>query len=488
MIKADLHVHSKYSSNPADALLKKFGTQESYTEVDEIYQQAKGRGMSFVTITDHNVIGGALELVRKYPDEAFLGVELTTKFSEDDCAVHVLVYDFTVEQFESMNAIRYDIYQLRDYIRNSGLPYSVAHPFYSVNGKLTVGSIEKLLLLFDVFETINGARVAAYNDLFKRILKSLTPERMVCLRKKHLIEPMSVTPWIKSFTGGSDEHAGLFIGETYTAAEGVTRMDFLRALREGTTDSHGRSNHYKTQVYTFLKIAHQFSRTRKGSTVKRAWDELCAAIFDGKSLGWKTQLKIEQLKRGRKGNTRLIASQASVLIRKLVNNPHMLHQERIDLIYETVAGIEDEFFISNIELFREGFVKGDVLKLLSSITAAVRSFFLSLPFLGTFRHLHQSSVIMDELRCTFFGPLAPLEKKILWFTDTLDDLNGVSGTLKGFSSQAAARGLWLKLVTVQVSETMPSEKRLDLPMVYEYTPEFYSSYTLRFPSLLKSLE
>ncbi|MEI6438256.1 MAG: glycosyltransferase [Candidatus Omnitrophota bacterium] len=488
MIKADLHVHSKYSATPSDALLKKFGTQESYTEIEEVYRSAKERGMGLVTITDHNAIGGVLKLVEKYPDEAFTGVELTTVFPEDGCAIHLLVYDFTPEQFREMHALRPDIYRLRDYVKAAGLPYSVAHPAYSVNGKLTVASIEKLILLFDVFEAINGARVASYNDLFKKILQGLTPERVEGLRKKHLIEPFSAEPWKKSFTGGSDEHAGLFIGETFTTAEGVGKTAFLTALRGKATDSGGRSNHYKTQVYTFLKVIYQYSRTRRGSAVKRAWDELCGAIFDGKSLGWKTQLKIEQLKRSRKGNARLIASQVGALVRKLVHDPHMPHQARIDLIYETVAGIEDEFFVSNFEAFREGFAKGDILKLMSSITAMFRSFFISLPFLGTFRHLHQSSVIMEALRAQFLGPLPPKEKKILWFTDTLDDLNGVSVTLQGFSDEAATRGLQLKLVTVQAPGAGPKKGRLDLPLVYEYTPDFYSSYTLRFPSLLKSLE
>lgn len=499
ILKADLHVHSKYSSDPADAVVRKFGTRESYTEVDEVYRSAKERGMDLVTITDHNVIGGALKLVEKYPGDTFLGVELTTAFPEDGCAVHLLVYGFTPEQFKAMEALRGDIYRLRDYIKAARLPYSVAHPYYSVNGKLTAASVEKLLLLFDVFEVVNGARIAAYNELFRKVLLGLTPEKIEALRAKHLIAPFGPTPWKKSFTGGSDEHAGLFIGETYTSVDCAGKAGLLECLRDGASDGSGRSNHYKTQVYTFLRIIHQSSLDRAGggrgrmgrsggASVKRAWDELCAAIFDGKSLGWKTQLKIEQLKRSRKGNTRIIASQVSALVHRLVHAPHMPHQERIDLIYGTVAGIEDEFFVSNFEAFREGFAKGDILKLISSITALFRSFFLSLPFLGTFRHLHQSSVIMDELRKAFLGPLSPHEKKILWFTDTLEDLNGVSVTLQGFAEAATARGLKLKLATVRRPDSRPSEKRVDLPMVYEYEPDFYPGYIMRFPSLLKSLE
>ncbi len=459
-------------------------------------------------------------MILKHTLIAFLLAPLATLHAADSLPTfswdHVPVYahvgkqsdDFTPEQFVEMDALRYDIYQLREYLRFAGLPYSVAHPAYSVNGKLTLAVIEKLLLLFDVFETVNGARVAAYNDLFKKILLSLTPERIAALEKKHLIEPLGPDSWRKSFTGGSDEHAGLFIGETFTLSEGSGKKAFLAALRGKATDSGGRSNHYKTQVYTFLKIVYQYSlsrtdvarrgasrtfrakigRTSGRPAVRRAWDELCGAIFDGKSLGWKTQLKMEQLKRTRRGNVRLIASQVSALMHKLVHHPRMPHRERIDLIYETVAGIEDAFFISNVDAFQAGFARGDVLQLISSITAVFRSFFLSLPFLGTFRHLHQSSMIMAELRVEFLGPLPAREKKILWFTDTLDDLNGVSATLNGFSAEAMAGEFQMKLVTVQSPDGCSSVSRLRLPAVYEYKPEFYPGYVLRFPSLLKSLD
>jgi len=166
----------------------------------------------------------------------------------------------------------------------------------------------------------------------------------------------------------------------------------------------------------------------------------------------------------------------------------MPHQEKINLIYETVAGIEDEFFVSNFETFREGFAKGDILKLMSSVTAVFRSFFLSLPFLGTFRHLHQSSAIINELRVVFSRAYSGEGEKDPVVTDTLDDLTACRFTLKGFSDEAAARGLRLKLVTVQAPGARLSASRLDLPMVYQYTPDFYPSYSMRFPSLLKSLE
>ena len=81
MAKIDLHVHSKYSGHPSEWFLKKFGTKESYTEPDMIYNISKENGMDLVTITDHNAIDGALELEKKYPDKVITGCEFTALFS-----------------------------------------------------------------------------------------------------------------------------------------------------------------------------------------------------------------------------------------------------------------------------------------------------------------------------------------------------------------------------------------------------------------------
>jgi predicted metal-dependent phosphoesterase TrpH len=62
MARVDLHVHSCFSEHPSEWFLKRIGARESYTPIEDVYRQAKSRGMSFVTLTDHNTIDGALQL------------------------------------------------------------------------------------------------------------------------------------------------------------------------------------------------------------------------------------------------------------------------------------------------------------------------------------------------------------------------------------------------------------------------------------------
>ena len=49
--------------------------------------------------------------------------------------------------------------------RKQDLAHAVAHPLYSINGKLDASHLERLILLFKHFEGINGLRDALLSDL-----------------------------------------------------------------------------------------------------------------------------------------------------------------------------------------------------------------------------------------------------------------------------------------------------------------------------------
>jgi len=106
-MRADLHVHSKYSRRPSQWFLQKMGCPESFTEPLNLYRIARNRGMSLVTITDHNSIDGALEIA--HLPGTFISEEVTTYFPEDKCKVHVLVYQITESQHEDIQKLRQNL-------------------------------------------------------------------------------------------------------------------------------------------------------------------------------------------------------------------------------------------------------------------------------------------------------------------------------------------------------------------------------------------
>ena len=196
---------------PAGGLAKKTAArgvttsrkQECYTEPQTLYRLAKKLGMSRVTITDHNVIDGSLEIAG-YPD-TFISEELTAYFPEDRCKAHVLVYDINEKQHLDLQQARENIYDLVHYLEENQIPHVLAHPFWSVNDRLTPVHFDKFLLLFKNFE-LNGARDSHLNEGLKAMLSQLTPKDLDALADKYGITPSMHNPWQKNLTGGSDDH------------------------------------------------------------------------------------------------------------------------------------------------------------------------------------------------------------------------------------------------------------------------------------------
>ena len=77
--RADLHCHSRYS---IFKYFKRANTRDCYNAPEDVYRIAKERGMSYVTLTDHDSIDGCLYLLNKWPEmtDFFIGEEVETYF------------------------------------------------------------------------------------------------------------------------------------------------------------------------------------------------------------------------------------------------------------------------------------------------------------------------------------------------------------------------------------------------------------------------
>lgn len=239
-VRMDMHCHSRASDKPVMKAIAFTGCPECYSEPEEVHQQASARGMDLVTITDHDSIAGALTLIERGFTNVVIGEEVTTHFPEDRCRLHVLVWGHTPEQHEAIHALRLrdDVYALAAWLHGNQLAHALAHPLYVQNGKLTPEHLERCLLLFRGFETLNGAHTGAHRGVLESMLAALSPESIGRLSRKHSLAPPGVEPWRKAVTAGSDDHGLLNIGRTWTA---VRRDDaphadparFLRAVMAG---------------------------------------------------------------------------------------------------------------------------------------------------------------------------------------------------------------------------------------------------------------
>jgi predicted metal-dependent phosphoesterase TrpH len=124
--KVDLHVHATGRNAPLTPVGSSRG-RSAFPTIKRIFSEAQSRGMGFVTITEHNSMALSLLLKHLRPDEAFTGVEITTLFPEDGGRAHVLAYGIEEAEFKEIQHVRKDIYDLRDYMKERHIAYSVAH-------------------------------------------------------------------------------------------------------------------------------------------------------------------------------------------------------------------------------------------------------------------------------------------------------------------------------------------------------------------------
>lgn len=249
--RVDLHCHSRASTEADEALLLAIHCPESYSEPQQIFDQALSRNMDFVTITDHDSIAGVMEIADR--PNVLVGEELTCWFPEDNCKMHVLVWGINSADHAALQELAPDIYKVAGYVAEHCLAHAVAHPLYRQDGKLDRWHVERLLLLFKGFECLNGAHSMIHRQAFEPLLNELDEPMLRRLQRTHAINPRWHEPWVKSRTGGSDDHGLFNIGKTWTEfPAGVsTPADVLDCLRNARCQPGGEAG-------SSIKLAHNF--------------------------------------------------------------------------------------------------------------------------------------------------------------------------------------------------------------------------------------
>src|SRR5262245_17855881 len=214
--RVDLHCHSTASEISKLGIQRSLGLPECATPPQEVHELAKRRGMDFVTITDHDTIDGCLEIADR--GDFFISEELTAWFAGEPQAVHLLCLGITPDDHAWLQANARDLEACAGYLHSHGITCSLAHPFYAVEAPLTPAHRRRLAELFPIWETRNGSRAPELN-----------------MPASIYIETHGGTG-----TGGSDDHAGVDIGRTFTEAPpAATPEEFLRHVREGRADPRG---------------------------------------------------------------------------------------------------------------------------------------------------------------------------------------------------------------------------------------------------------
>lgn len=453
--KADLHVHSKYSCRPSEWILRRIGAPESFVEPEEVYRRAKANGMDFVTISDHNCIAGALEIAQ-HPD-TFLSAELTTYFPENRCKIHCLVSGITEPQFQELQDARENIYDLRQCLLDNDIVHTIAHPLFAINDRLTAELVEKLLVMFNRFEAVNGTRYPRANELFTVIAENLAPDLLAQMADKHGIEPTGPEPWRKTFTGGSDDHSGLYVASAYTTTEpAATPQEFIANLASGRHRNAGISGSSLKLAHSFYLIAYSYYKTRFMDHDAGGKPNLLGALMQ-KLIETPPQKKAPESPVKRLA-TRIVrpwkTRKLNPVERSLVAEfTRLFDDDSLESIASGKLPLDRRSFQMACEVSQElgcGFLKqfvdrvqaGSLMESLQTLASLGPVACSIAPYLAAFRTQHKDEAFLQELAIRFDSArhLTMRSQRKAWFADTFDADSEQGRTIRQIARQARRQG------------------------------------------------
>jgi glycosyltransferase involved in cell wall biosynthesis len=439
----------------------------------------------------------------------FISEEVTTYFPQDPCKIHLLAWGITEPQHAEIVGLRDNIFDLQRFLQKQAIAHSVAHPLYSINGKLDVTHLERLILLFKHFEGINGLRDALLSTLARELLSGLTPEKIEEMANRHDLAPTHAEPWQKVFTGGSDDHGGQFVAGSYSETpKARTAAEFLKRVREGECEARGEggtplalSHGFYNTVSCFIQdrfteklgptgplLETMFSRFMEGrDPTEFTLREKATFIAQGVMSG-----KIFELAKPRnvslwKGLSKHFA-QPKVKARlaremKGVKEPERRTFLMANLVCEQLAFRLFEKFVQQIR-------KGNLIESMQALSGIAPIIVVLAPYIYAFHSQAPSRRWLRDVFSKMTGAIPPVlqNRKRAWFTDTLDDVNGVANTIRKMTAAGQAAGEKLIVVT--------SRHRLDvheIPIknfrpIGEFELPEYELQRLSFPPIMQILD
>jgi len=486
-LSCDLHVHSRHSRESGLWILRSLKAPESFTPPGLVYELARRRGMDLVTITDINTIDGCMEI--SHLPGAFTSEEVRTWLPGRRAVLHLLVWNVTPAQHDEMSKVRDSYPALREYLRDQGLVHSLAHPFHFPGADLTPPELAGVIRSVGLVEALNGSRSKIENEAVPPLARALRGD-----------------PGFTGFTGGSDDHCGRFVGLTSTEVPGSVDLEsFLLGLSEGRGRTVGQHGTAVRSAYSVYSIAYSFYRDRLTSQSLPAIATMAADRFFRPSaspveptLWHRADFLFHQiLKKARKSGgddfETVFADQLIEIGRDLnlrSGSPELDAPGIEERTWEILNALSNRLLRHYAALLVRQVSEGRLLDAMEAFTALIPVVLLNLPYPITYhnRRKGRETVLrmVSELAPEAASAVVRPDRRV-WFTDTIDDLNGVSRTIQRYGRLALEKGRELAVVTSQTRPLSFQGWVANFTPIREFPVPNYSSKLLSVPPFLEML-
>ena len=505
--KVDLHIHSKFSDRSAEWIFRRFEFPDSYSDPKQLYRRLKEKGMSYVTFTDHNRIDGCLEIAGL--EDTFISEEITAQFPDDNVKVHLLLWNLTEAQHTEVQPLRNNLYELQQYLVGAGIHHAVAHPLYDMNRQLTADHVQKLVLLFKHFEGINGLRDSLLSDTTRFILRSLTPESIQRFSERQKLEPTHPEPWRKVLVAGSDDHAGIFPASAYTEAPDCDSVrELFDFIGKGDCVIRGEGGTPLVIAHGLYNTAYRFAKDKYSAAVSPnlAFIEIVFSRFmEGKNpTNFTLGEKLAMLSSGiLSGKIFELVKPANLSIWPDLANYFGSAEVQAQIAKETegvneperraflmVALVFNQLAFRFFQRFVQQITAGSVIEAVQALSALLPMGFLLGPYFYGFHSQAPSRKRLTEIcsETVNFIPDVLQNTKRAWFTDTLEDVNGVATTIRKMAAAAYEIGADLIVAASRERIKISEVPIKNFPPIGEFELPEYELQKLSFPPVLHILE
>jgi len=503
-MRVDLHLHSKHSGPAAEWLFRRLGVPASHSEPLALYDKARARGMGLFTLTDRDTIAGCLALAGR--KGVFFSEEVTAHFPEDRVQAHLLVWGLTEQQHGDIQRVRENIYDLQRYLAEQHLAHAVAHPLHRRNDRFTTAHVEKLVLLFRHFEGLNGMRNLLTSEVAQFILSSLTAAKIEELSERHQLAPTHDRAWQKVFVGGSNDRSGLFAANVWTEAEGSDAPSFLAAVREGNCQIGGTGGSPLADAHGMYGSVFQFaSQKMAGMSAKGLVGKAFSRFMEGEdptefSFGEKMGFLAHGIVSGKIFE---LAKPRSASIWRQFADTFRDGELKAELARATAGIAEPErrafitacLFADKLlyQLFTS-FLKelsgGKLIEAVQGVSMLLPVGLALVPYFAAFRRMAADRPWLTEVSQAFTGAPAPqlANNKRAWFTDTLEDVNGVATTIRKMSAATQANGCELTVISCRADSVLTGIPLKNFEPVGEFELPEYELQKLSFPPVLRMID
>jgi glycosyltransferase involved in cell wall biosynthesis len=505
--RCDLHIHSRYSARSEEWLFRRLDFPDSYSDPKQLHAQLLECGMDYVTITDHDTIEGCLQI--EHLPRTFISEQVTTYFPNDPCKLHLLVWGISEQQHREIEVVRDNIFELQRHLQTMQITHAVAHPLYSVNGKLEARHLEQLVLLFKHFEGVNGLRDALLSELAQTLFKRLTPEKIDDYANRHNLAPTHAEPWDKIFVGGSDDHGGQFAASAFTETPVAGSAEkFLEFIRHGDCNVQGHGGTPLILSHGFYNTVACFIQDRfheKLGPGAALLEKMFSRFMEGRApteftLGEKMEFIVQGVVSGKIFE---FVKPANVSLWKELSGYFARPEVKAKLAAQLEGVSEPErrtFLMANMvaeqltfrffNKFVQQISSGNMVESMQALSAIVPILVILTPYIYGFHSQAPSRKWLRSIFKELTGeiPIALQNRKRAWFTDTLEDVNGVATTIRKMTAAGATAGNELVVVTSRNNLRVDDIPIKNFPPIGEFELPEYELQKLSFPPILQMLD